>query len=585
MEKVTIIYARLTKDESIQRGLSLPEQERRGREICGERGWRYVEFYGELRHVGGDVPFEKRIAGKQVVDRIRSGEVKRILVRHQDRLWRDTDVQSSILRLAMEYDVELWQFSGEIRFKSASDKFAVKVQGAAAELEKNMTGERIREMKRGKAHKGHHAGGPPPYGYTSQSRLKTELIKYYGMDQDSALRKACEQIPIPKHLYVDPKEAEVVRLIFELATNAEAPMGRRRIANILNRRGYKRRSGLSWVGCKVGNIINNPVVAGMTSYDEVSYSKHISSSIPRWQQKLYEGVHEPIISLELWKKAQDIKLNINKRFNRRKEKAKRAYPLTGVLNCAKCGKSYTGKGTVASNPKHPIYYMCQSRKYYGPDKCDAQLINAAHAETSVWNHLEKLLSNPSVIIQQVDKMNKTLSQIKPKTERAVVERKTRLETISAQLNRYYELFEKAVDNTDQELALDRLRKLKKEKQEVETELMELGEKVIQMKPKEVSFEQGEKYLKRLYKEMQKSTAEQAAFLRLLKASNNLNIFALDKKHIKISMTLTESAMPVSCEGLQAVGFGPMYTASPEPGGPMKRILCPPQLATSKALLA
>ena len=567
MDNVTIIYARLTREESIKRGLSLPEQERRAREICKERGWKPVEFYPEPRHVGGDVPFEKRAAGRKIVDRIKSGEVKRILVRHQDRLWRDTDVQSSILNLALDYDIELWQFSGEIRFKSASDKFAVKVQGAAAELEKNMTGERIREMKRGKAHRGHHAGGPPPYGYTSQSRLISEFIKYDGMDEDAALRKACKQIPIPKHLYIDPKEAEVVKLIFELATNMEDPMGWRRITNELNRRGYKRRSGLIWASCKVGNIINNPGLAGMTSYDEKSYSKHSKSSVPRWKQNLYEGIHEPIISLELWKRAQDVKLNTNKRFNRRKSNAKRTYPLTGILFCAKCGKHYNGKGTAASDPKHAIYYMCQSRKYYGPEKCDAPTMNAVHAEKSVWSHLEKLLSNPSVIIQQVDRMNKKLSQIKPKTERAVVERQARLETISAQLNRYYDLFENAVDESDQELALDRMRKLKKEKKIVESELQELGAKVIQMKPKEISFEQGEKYLKRLYKEMQKSTAEQAAFLRLLKASNDLNIIALDKKRIKVSMAVTESAMPVSYEGLHAVGFGPMYSGSPTPGGP------------------
>lgn len=583
MNKVTIIYARLTREESIKRGLSLPEQERRAREICKDKGWKRVEFHPEPRHVGGDVPFGKRPAGRDVVDRIRSGEVERILVRHQDRLWRDTDVQSSILRLAVEYDVELWQFSGEIRFKSASDKFAVKVQGAAAELEKNMTGERIREMKRGKAHKGHHAGGPPPYGYTSQSRVKSELIKYDGFDEDAALRKACQQIPIPKHLYIDPKEAEVVKLIFQLATKPEDPMGARRIANELNRRGYKRRSGLVWAACKVANIINNPVVAGMTSFDEKSYSKHMKSKAPRCRQKLYEGIHDPIISLELWKKAQDIKVNTNKKFNRRKSNSKRAYSLTGILYCAKCGKNYTGKGTIASDPKHPIYYMCQNRKYYGPDKCDAHSVNAVNAEAAVWKHLEKLLSNPSVIIQQVDKMNKQLSRVKPKTEKAVAERRKRLDTISAQLNRYYDLFENAVDETDQELALDRLRKLKKEKKEVEAELLELGDKVVQLKPKEISFEQGEKYLKRLYKEMQKSTAEQAAFLRLLKATNDLKIAALDKKRVKVSMTVTESAMPVSYEGLQAVGFGPMYTFSPTPGGPhkMSEGICPASIKRLK----
>ena len=41
-----------------------------------------------------------------------------------------------------------------------------------------ITGERIREMKRGKAQRGQHAGGPPSYGFTSQSRIKAELVGF-----------------------------------------------------------------------------------------------------------------------------------------------------------------------------------------------------------------------------------------------------------------------------------------------------------------------------------------------------------------------------------------------------------------------
>jgi DNA invertase Pin-like site-specific DNA recombinase len=103
--------------------------------------------------------------------------VRRVLVRHDDRLWRSSEVQDLILDVFRRNAVELWTFAGPQELRSASGRFAIKVRGAAAELEKGLTAERIREMKRGKAHAGRLGGGPPAFGYASQSRLRLELLR------------------------------------------------------------------------------------------------------------------------------------------------------------------------------------------------------------------------------------------------------------------------------------------------------------------------------------------------------------------------------------------------------------------------
>ena len=134
-----------------------------------------------------------------------------------------------------------------------------------------MTGERIRKVKRSLVMKGSPAGGPPPYGYTSQSRTKAELV-VQGVTEEEAYRRACETIPIGKAWLVDEREAEVVRLIFRLFAAAAHRWRCPWITAYLNREGHRRRSGLLWHPHKVLSIVNDPAVAGYLFYDEAAFA-------------------------------------------------------------------------------------------------------------------------------------------------------------------------------------------------------------------------------------------------------------------------------------------------------------------------
>ncbi len=114
----------------------------------------------------------------------------RVLVQHTDRLRRGSRVQDLILDALRRHGVELWDFGGLREQRSAGGRFALKVLGAAAELEKNLTGERIVEMKRGKARAGKVGGGPPPFGYASQSRvIAMRRFRATGMNIEQEVRR------------------------------------------------------------------------------------------------------------------------------------------------------------------------------------------------------------------------------------------------------------------------------------------------------------------------------------------------------------------------------------------------------------
>src|SRR5262249_58502380 len=95
--------------------------------------------------------------------RARAGRIMGVWARHTDRLWRNNQIQSQVLGVLRPARVELWDFTHQYDYRSAHGRFSLQVLGAASELEVNLTAERIREMKRGKAMKGRTGGGPPPH--------------------------------------------------------------------------------------------------------------------------------------------------------------------------------------------------------------------------------------------------------------------------------------------------------------------------------------------------------------------------------------------------------------------------------------
>jgi site-specific DNA recombinase len=72
--------------------------------------------------------------------------------------------------------------------------------------------------------------------------------------------------------------------------------------------------------------------------------------------EILQGIHEPIISEELFNKVQDI-LNGKRRNLPPKHTRKEELPLRGILQCKKCGSNLTGSGSKGNGGKY-FYYHC-----------------------------------------------------------------------------------------------------------------------------------------------------------------------------------------------------------------------------------
>ena len=597
-ELVTAIYIRVTKEESVATDLSIPNQRARSLEICSERGWSPVRLYVEPKHVGGDLGPLKRPALAHLLRDVEAGRVSRVLVRHTDRLWRGSSVQDVILDALRRTGTELWDFGGLREQRSAGGRFALKVLGAAAELEKNLTGERIREMKRGKAKAGKVGGGPPPFGYTSQSRVKREA-RLLGMSDEEAERKAVQQCPMSRCLYADEYEAEIVKLIFDLYL--EKRWGCRRIADELNRRGARRRGGGAWVPTKVGRVVNDPVVAGFMSYDEDAYAKGLASRRPRFRQTLYQGTHPAIIEANIWHEAQRLKIEVNlPKLRTKSASSARTYPLTGVLTCGACGAHMRGR---SSGSESFGTYVCSRRAYLGKDHgCAGASMHQRWAETTVWSYLDGLFQAPELVTRIVEEAATKRRGGRPEIKARLEAVRAEASALESKQRKWMERFEEANDAAS-DLLWQRLKELEARRGVLSEEAKLLEAQLAGTRERQLSAEEISQALAKLQGFAAAPAEKRRVLVERLVHRHDLRIRVLDGRRLVVSIRLDPlgegegrgkvgSRVVLVSPGTQRSDEGgrdrktrPVCPDSPVPGGPASKTLWPPATATSTAARA
>lgn len=165
-------------------------------------------------------------------------------------------------------------------------------------------------------------------------------------------------------LAVVPAEAEVVRMIFELYAGPD-PLGPTRIAHRLNELGLHSQRMDSWTPQAVRNVIGNPVYIGLLRWNarkevrEYRDGKIVKTRPVSGNCIMAEGRHEPIISRELWDRAQEA-ARTRALPSARHDRSTIVNPLSGLLVCASCGKVMAYKQCYDHRTKKPLppIFLC-----------------------------------------------------------------------------------------------------------------------------------------------------------------------------------------------------------------------------------
>lgn len=132
----------------------------------------------------------------------------------------------------------------------------------------------------------------------------------------------------------DEINARIVQMIFSDYLNG---MGSRAIAAKLNDMGIKTTKGNSFENRTIEYILTNPVYTG-----KLRRSRNGRDNLDRFHENtentIYvNGNHEPIISDEMFKKAQEKRLTAKKLYKKYDRQAPVEFMLKGMVRCSNCG--------------------------------------------------------------------------------------------------------------------------------------------------------------------------------------------------------------------------------------------------------
>ncbi|MEU7868129.1 recombinase family protein [Dactylosporangium sp. NPDC049140] len=293
-----------------------------------------------------------------------------------------------------------------VRFSSATEpvdtggpfgRMMLQLLAVFAEFERNIIIDRVKSGMTAKANKGKWAGGTRPYGYLVEPRTHT--------------------------LVPHPEETPTLREIFRLYTQDR--LGTRAIADALNTRGVRSRTGSPWAGYTINRILDNPAYTGDIAYGDVY--------VP--------DAHEPLIDRATYAIAQQI---ANARGDTQTQRAMSDsdYYLTGLLTCPQCGHRYIGTSANGRTRRYR-YYTCFTRTRYGKAAtCTAPRIAADDIDQLVLQALHDFYANTDpVLIAMIESATAQREDTTDDRHAELATLSTRITATEAAINRYHAAFE------------------------------------------------------------------------------------------------------------------------------------------------
>ena len=247
MTKRVIAYVSVSTEGQVKDGYGLEAQERDIRVYCAKNDMELMKVYREEGVSGAKE--DRPVFNKILYGEAQNPPVEGIVVAKNDRVARDINIYYYYKMLVKKKDIELISVAEDFGEFGVMARFLEAFTMCVAEMERDNIKKRTSAGRSMKIGRGGFAGGRVPYGYDN----------------------------VEKELRVNEEEAKVVREIFELRGKG---WKLREIAELMNLRGIKSKSGKEFTIVTVQNVLKNEFIyKGKLKYDK----------------SVYEGVHEAIL--------------------------------------------------------------------------------------------------------------------------------------------------------------------------------------------------------------------------------------------------------------------------------------------------
>src|SRR5580693_1443220 len=333
---------------------------------------------------------------ERVRDLAAEGQIQAVLAYSPDRLSRKYAYQILLIEELARNGVETL-FVKAPQGSSAEDQLLVQFQGMIAEYERAQILERSRRGKRHRAQAGEvSVMSGAPYGY-----------RY--------VRKTDEA---PAAYSVLEGEARVVQRIYEMYTVEGLSIGE--MTRRINAEGIPtRKASARWERSTVWAILRNSAYRGVACFGKTRVSARTRvirplrrrgvvtpSTTAGHERPREEWIEIPVpalVSEDSFARAQEL-LQENKMRSRRRTITPSI--VQGLVSCQKCGYAFSRTSTYTSARKIH-YYKCIGsegwRKLGGPVCNNARLVRQDLLDQIVWEEVIRLLEDPTLIQQELDR--------------------------------------------------------------------------------------------------------------------------------------------------------------------------------------
>ncbi len=353
--KKCAIYTRVSTDNQAEKEFNSCEtQELKIKSfINSQEDLSVYKVYSDPGFSGGNI---NRPAMQALLRDIKDNKIDLVISYKIDRLTRSPKDFYHLIEVFDRYEVDFISVTERFDTSTPSGRLLRNIMLMFADYERSLASERTKDKMFERAKAGLWHGGNVPYGYQSEN----------------------------KKLVVIKKEAENVRFIFDFYVNTGSLA---KTCKILQRKNIRKKDGNLFFKSTLESILSRRIYVGEVKYKD----------------KNFPGIHEPIISTDLFNEAQ----KIHKK-KKRKMRLYKDYIFGGLLKCSDCESSMTPTFTnkiTDSRTQRYYYYRCTSTFKKDWHACNTKQVNAVKLENYIIGSLKQISSDPNYIDNLVFRLN------------------------------------------------------------------------------------------------------------------------------------------------------------------------------------
>lgn len=317
---------------------------------------------------------------QQMMSRLRMGEFSHLLVWKIDRISRNLLDFAEMYQELKELGVTFVSKNEQFDTSSAIGEAMLKIILVFAELERNMTSERVTAVMLSRAENGQWNGGRVPYGYSYDKTTK--------------------------QLSIDPIQAQIVQRIYAAYEQNQSLI---KVCSMLNSEGITASSGKQWTPTTVSKILKNQFYLGIYVYN-VHGDGRGGKKKPESEWITFEEHHPAIVEKRLFDRVNFL-LSRNRRSSADKPKTYskvNTHIFSGLVVCGSCDANFSATlDRRRADGWRPSIYGCSQRRS-SKTACQNKWISDVTIGPFVFGFISNILRAQKASITDPDILGKKL---------------------------------------------------------------------------------------------------------------------------------------------------------------------------------